>query len=261
MAETSGIPGHAAGRPNIARVYDWWLGGKDNYAADREVAERMTEINPALPAMVRDNRAFVCAAAARAAEAGIRQFIDLGSGLPTRPSVHEAVRAVNADTRVCYVDTDAVAAVHARALLADGDGLAAAEADLTRPGEVLAHPDVTSVISPGEPACVILAAVLHFLDTAAAREITAEYASLVAAGSWLIVSVGHYEDQELHARLCAAYPSQPYYNHSASDIAGWLSGLEMVPPGIAEARCWVAGSPEVPVDRAGYTLCAAAVKP
>jgi O-methyltransferase involved in polyketide biosynthesis len=262
MAEAREIPGLDPSRPSIARVYDWWLGGEDNYAADREIAARMTEINPALPTMVRDNRAFVCAAVARAARAGLRQFLDLGSGLPTRPSVHEAARAVGADARVCYVDTDAMAAVHSRALLANAGGLAAAEADLTRPGEVLAHPDVMSVMGREEPTCVILAAVLHFLDTAAARDVTAGYAGLMPAGSWLVVSVGHYEDQELHARLRAAYPAQPYYNHSASDIADWLSGLDVLPPGITEARQWIAGlNSAAPTDRAGYTLCAAAVKP
>jgi S-adenosyl methyltransferase len=254
--------GFDTSRPSIARVYDWWLGGKDNFAADRAVAARMADINPALVPMVRDNRAFVCAAAARAARAGVRQFLDLGSGLPTRPAVHEAVQEVNPDARVCYLDLDAVAAVYARALLATEAGLAAAEADLTRPAEVLAQPDVSKVIDPAEPTCVILAAVLHFLDTAAAREVAAGYASLVPAGSWLIVSVGHYEDLALYERMCAAFPSQPYRNHGAADIAAWLDGLELVPPGIAEANRWLAGlSPEEPTGRAGYTLCAAAVKP
>lgn len=262
MAAEPENQGFDTSRPSIARVYDWWLGGKDNFAADRAVAASMAAINPALVQMVRDNRAFVCAAAARAARAGIRQFLDLGSGLPTQPSVHEAVRAVNPDARVCYVDLDTVAAVHARALLATGAGLAAAEADLTHPGEVLAHADVTRVIDPAEPMCVILAAVLHFLDTAAARQLAAEYASLVPAGSWLIVSVGHYEDQALHERMCAAFPAQPFRNHGARDIAVWLEGLELVPPGIAEANSWVLGQgPTEPGDRAAYTLCATAVKP
>jgi O-methyltransferase involved in polyketide biosynthesis len=262
MAAEPENQGFDTSRPSIARVYDWWLGGKDNFEADRAVAARMAAINPALVPMVRDNRAFVCAAAARAARAGVRQFLDLGSGLPTQPSVHEAVRAVNPDARVCYVDLDKVAAVHARALLATGTGLAAAEADLTRPGEVFAHADVTQVIDPAEPTCVILAAVLHFLDAASARRVAAEYASLVPVGSWLIVSVGHYEDLALYERMCAAFPAQPYRNHGARDIADWLDGLELVPPGIAEANSWILGcSPAEPSDRAGYTLCAAAVKP
>jgi O-methyltransferase involved in polyketide biosynthesis len=252
--------GFDTSRPSIARVYDWWLGGKENFAADRAVAARMAEINPALVPMVRDNRSFVCAAAARSAEAGLHQFLDLGSGLPTRPSVHEAVQAVNPDARVCYVDLDAVAAVHARALLANGTGLAAAEADLTRPDEVLAHTDVSRVIRPDEPTCVILGAVLHFLDTAAARQVAAGYASLVPPGSWLVVSVGHYEDLALHERMRAAFPAQPFHNHGATDIAAWLDGLDLVPPGIAEARHWISGlGPAEPTGRAGYTLCAAAI--
>lgn len=262
MAADPEIQGFDTSRPNIARVYDWWLGGRDNFAADRAVAANMAEINPALVHMVRDNRAFVCAAAARAATAGIGQFLDLGSGLPTQPSVHEAVRAVSPDAQVCYVDLDTVAAVHARALLASGAGLAAAEADLTRPGEVLAHPDVAQVIDPAQPMCIVLAAVLHFLDTAAAKQVAAEYAALAPAGSWLIVSVGHYEDLALYDKMCAAFPAQPYRNHGAADIAAWLEGLELVPPGITEANSWVRGmSPAEPPGRAGYTLCAAAVKP
>jgi O-methyltransferase involved in polyketide biosynthesis len=262
MATESDIPGLDTSRPNIARVYDWWLGGRENFAADRAVAANMAEINPALVQMVRDNRTFVCAAVARAAEAGIRQFLDLGSGLPTQPSVHEAVQKVSPDARVCYVDRDTVAAVHARALLASGAGLAAAEADLTRPGEVFAHPGVTHVIDPARPMCVILAAVLHFYDTVAAQQVAAEYASLVPAGSWLVVSVGHYEDLALHERMRAAFPSQPFRNHGAADIAAWLEGLDLVSPGIAEAKRWVTGvSPAEPPGRPAYTLCAAAIKP
>ena len=104
-------------RPSVARVYDYWLGGKDNFASDREMGGRMAEVNPALPQLVRHNREFICAAAARAAAAGINQFLDLGSGLPAHPAVHEAVREVNPDARVCYVDIDPVAVIHGRRCL------------------------------------------------------------------------------------------------------------------------------------------------
>ena len=102
-------------RPSVARVYDYWLGGKDNFASDREMGGRMAEVNPALPQLVRHNREFICAAAARAAAAGISQFLDLGSGLPAHPAVHEAVRQVIPDARVCYVDIDPVAVAVANA--------------------------------------------------------------------------------------------------------------------------------------------------
>ena len=129
-----------ATRPSIARVYDYWLGGKDNFASDREMGWRMAEVNPALPLLVRHNREFIGAAVARAAAAGISQFLDLGSGLPAHPAVHEAARQVTPDARVCYVDIDPVAALHGEVLLASDAGLAAVRADLTHPETVLADP-------------------------------------------------------------------------------------------------------------------------
>ena len=143
-------------RPSVARVYDYWLGGKDNFASDRAMGGRMAEVNPALPQLVRHNREFICAAAARAAAAGISQFLDLGSGLPAHPAVHEAVRQVIPDARVCYVDIDPAAAVHGAALLARGEGLAAVRADLTEAETVLADPRVSAVIDMSEPVAVIL---------------------------------------------------------------------------------------------------------
>jgi hypothetical protein len=101
------VPGIDVTRPSVARVYDFWLGGKDNFPVDRETGGRMAEVNPSLPRLVRDNRQFLCAAAARAA--GVGQFLDLGAGLPAHPAVHKAVRRVNPGARVCYVDNDPLA--------------------------------------------------------------------------------------------------------------------------------------------------------
>ena len=112
------VEGFDTSRPNIARVYDYWLGGKDHYPADRELAEKIREINPGVPVMARDNRAFALAAVSRAAEDGIAQFLDLGAGLPTRPSLCAAARAANPAARVAYVDFDPVVINHATALLA-----------------------------------------------------------------------------------------------------------------------------------------------
>src|ERR1700728_1563998 len=187
-------------RPTVARVYDYWLGGKDNFASDREMGRRMAELNPALPQLVRHNREFICAATARAAAAGINQFLDLGSGLPAHPAVHEAVRQVNPDARVCYVDIDPVAVIHGEALLARGEGLAAVRADLTESEAVLGDPRVRAVIALSEPVAVIMAAVLHFQPAESAAAVCAAYMSRAAPGSWLIISSGHYEDRELASR-------------------------------------------------------------
>jgi O-methyltransferase involved in polyketide biosynthesis len=247
-------------RPSVARVYDYWLGGKDNFASDREMGGRMAEVNPALPNLVRHNREFICAAAARAAAAGISQFVDLGSGLPAHPAVHEAVRAVIPDARVCYVDIDPVAVLHGQALLAHGEGLATVQADLTSPETVLADPQVRAVIDTSQPMAVILAAVLHFLPADSAAAVCAQYMSRAAQGSWLIVSTGHYEDKELAGRLQQTATHTRFYNHDTSDLASMLAGLEPVGPGVCEVRRWMAGMGGEPAGKPVYALAAVGVK-
>jgi hypothetical protein len=254
------VPGIDVTRPAIARVYDFWLGGRDNFTADRKMGSRMTGLNPALPQMVRHNRQFVCAAAARAAAAGVGQFLDLGSGLPSHPAVHEAAREVNPNARVCYVDNDPMAAVHVVALLARDYGLAAVEADLADPETVLTHPDVRAVLDFAQPVGIILGAILHFRPAEAAAELCAMYMSRAAPGSWLIVSTGYYEDEELADRLQETGTYTRFWNHDAATIATWLAGLEIVPPGICEAGRWAAATGGVPPEQSAYTLAAAAVK-
>ena len=249
-----------ATRPSIARVYDYWLGGKNNFASDRDMGGRMAEVNPSLPQLVRHNREFICAAAARAATAGISQFLDLGSGLPAHPAVHEAVREVIPDARVCYVDIDPVAVLHGKELLARGAGLAAVRADLTEPDTVLADPQVRAVIDMSEPVAVIMAAVLHFLSADSAAAICARYMSRAAPGSWLIVSTGHYEDRELAGRLQQTATHARFWNHDAADLASMLAGLEPVGPGVCEARRWIAGTGGEPVGKPVYALAGVAVK-
>ena len=249
-----------ATRPSIARVYDYWLGGKNNFASDRDMGGRMAEVNPSLPQLVRHNREFICAAAARAATAGISQFLDLGSGLPAHPAVHEAVREVIPDARVCYVDIDPVAVLHGKELLARGAGLAAVRADLTEPDTVLADPQVRAVIDMSEPVAVIMAAALHFLSADSAAAICARYMSRAAPGSWLIVSTGHYEDRELAGRLQQTATHTRFWNHDAADLASMLAGLEPVGPGVCEARRWIAGTGGEPVGKPVYALAGVAVK-
>jgi hypothetical protein len=247
-------------RPNVARVYDYWLGGKDNFASDREMGGRMAGVNPALPQLVRDNREFIRAAAARAAAAGISQFLDLGSGLPAHPAVHEAVREVIADARVCYVDIDPVAVLHGQALLACGEGLCAVQADLTEPETVLANPELRAVIDMSQPVAVILAAVLHFLPVGSAAAVCADYLGRAAEGSWLIVSCGHYEDKELAGRLQQTATHTRFWNHDAADLASMLGGLEPVGPGVCEVHRWMAGTGGEPAGIPVYALAAVGVK-
>jgi O-methyltransferase involved in polyketide biosynthesis len=244
--------------PNMSRVYDYWLGGKDHYAADRAEASRLLGIYPPLADLVRENRRFLAEAVGWAAGQGIAQFIDLGAGLPTRPNVHQVARGILPAARVAYVDTDPVVLCHVRALLA-GDGVMAVAADLRDPAAVLADPDLRAVIDPDMPVGVILGAVLHFLDADAARAVTAGYARLLAPGSYLIISCASYDDEALAKRLSAEYTAAAWHNHTRAEIESFFAGLDLVAPGLSEAKNWAAWLPEpVPCHRTGHVLAGVA---
>jgi SAM-dependent methyltransferase len=262
MREDAPDLGLDAQRPNIARVYDYWLGGKDNFAVDRDLAVRLADMYPPWVQACRDNRAFVGRAVTWAAANGISQFLDLGAGLPSHPSVHEAARAVNPVARVCYVDNDPVVVRHADALLAGPDGITAVRADLTEPAAVWDSPRVRSVIDPDEPVCVILALVLHFFDSERARRVAAAYASRVAPGSVFIISVGRNDDPQMWAQVRENYTAAVLNNHGRDEVLSFLRGLDVVPPGLALAHAWRAGMLTVPDKPPGpaYVLGAVAVK-
>jgi O-methyltransferase involved in polyketide biosynthesis len=190
----------------------------------------------------------VTEAATWAAGQGISQFIDLGAGLPASPSVHQAARTVIPTARVAYVDIDVVVLSHARALLATGDGVTAAAADLSDPKAVFASQELREVIDPARPVCVILGAVLHFLDAGAARAVTAGYARLMAPGSCLVISVACFDDEVLAKQLAEEYTAAEWHNHTAADVASFFAGLEMAGPGVGEAHTWRPWQPE-PVFR------------
>jgi O-methyltransferase involved in polyketide biosynthesis len=239
------IAGIDATKPSIARVYDALLNGKDNYAADRELAERIITLNPGLPGLVRDNRAFIIKAVTWAAShRGIRQFVDLGAGLPTHPSVHEAAREASPDARVAYVDNDPMVQRHVQALLA-GDGVVAAGADITRPADVLADPELARVIDLGQPVGVILAAVLHFQPAAVARSLIVEYAAPLAAGSVLIVSVFSAADEKFSEDATRAYTAGQWHSHSPAEVERWLreAGLRPLRGHVGNVSGWPLDSP------------------
>jgi len=246
--------------PNIARVYDAFLGGKDNYTADRVVAGRLTEISPEFVQGAHDNRAFIGRAVTWAAGRGIRQFLDLGSGLPTQPAVHEFAREAIPDACVCYVDKDPVAVLHAQALLAKPEGITVIKADLTGPDVVLAEVTARG-FDLTEPVCVIFAMVLHFYPPEQARAIVAGYVSRVPAGSTVVISTGRMDDPDAWYRMRDGYSASATYNHSWDEVASFFAGLEMVPPGLVRAADWRGITPEVGVPFRGpvYPLGGVAV--
>jgi hypothetical protein len=159
-------PASDPAQPAAARIYDYLLGGKDNCAVDRAAAEKVLAVAPDQRRLARANRAFAIRAVRVLAEAGIKQFIDLGTGFPTSPSVHEAARQADPSARVVYVDHDPVVHAHNTALLATADRVASVQADIRRPEDIFGHPDVARLIDLGEPVVLLCVTVriLRFFD-------------------------------------------------------------------------------------------------
>ena len=247
--------------PNVARVYDYWLGGKENFAADRDLADRLETAFPTVREICRHNREFVVRAVTWAAGQGIAQFLDLGAGLPTHPAVHEAAREVVPDARVCYVDNDRLAVLHATSLLATAEGVSAAEADLADPRAVQAQPDIAAAIDRAQPVCVIMAMALHFMDAGTARRIAAGYVSRIVPGSIMVISCIRNDDPELWRHGRDNYTAATMFNHTRDELRSFFSGLDLIAPGIVPAHAWRAGmdAPSRPPGQV-YVLGGVAVK-
>lgn len=234
--------------------YDYWLGGKDNFPADRDEAERLLKVYPPLRKRAKQNRRFLTRAVSWLAEQGIRQFLDIGSGLPTAKNTHEIAKDVDTTCRVVYVDHDPMVMTHARALLA-GNGVSAVEGDLADPAAILRDPGVRNLIRLEEPVGLILAMVLHFFDADTARGITGTFTHAVAPGSYVVISVGS-GDEGTGGLLAKEYAASTLYNHTPERIAGFLDGLELVGPGLTDARDWRPQPRAVPQDHCGGRILA-----
>jgi hypothetical protein len=234
-------------KPNIARVWDYWLGGKDNFAADRELAEKMLAVHPPTARMARENRQFLGRAVRYVADRGICQFIDVGAGLPTALNTHDIARSVDPEARVAYVDNDPIVISHARSLLAKRPGVIAVPGDMRDPERILADPGLTDLIDLAEPACVILSAILHFADAGKARDVAATFARAVVPGSYLIISCGSGNRSE-GENFTSEYTAARVYIHSAEEIQSFFDGLDLVPPGVVAVRRWYGESPELDLE-------------
>ena len=253
--EHPGVPGIDTSRPSIARVYDYWLGGTDNFPADRAEAERMLTLYPELPELARDNRQFLARAVAWLAGQGIRQFIDIGSGLPTAQNTHQIAQKADPGCRVVYVDRDPMVVSHAAALLAGDGSTTALLGDLASPDAILAHPVLTRLVRLEEPVAVILAAVLHFFPPPAACGITAAITRVISPGSYLVISCGS-GDEDTVERLAREYAAGTLHNPTALQIREFFTGLDLLdPPGLTDARDWTPGSPApAPLPYGGHIL-------
>jgi SAM-dependent methyltransferase len=237
-------------RPNVARIYDYLLGGKDNFAVDREAARQLLTMTPDMAGIVRDNRSFIGRVVRHlAAERGIRQFLDLGGGLPTQTNVHEMAQQVAPDARVVYVDIDPVVWSHGQALLAHGDQIAMVLADLREPGVVLRHPDVLRLLDLTQPVAVVCACVLHFVsDEDDPYRIVAEYRDHLAPGSYLAISHGttgtaEEDPDDLVGGVTSVYrqASAQLHVRSLAGIQRFFDGFDLIEPGVAWINEWRTG--------------------
>jgi SAM-dependent methyltransferase len=230
--------------PNVARIYDYLLGGKDNFAADRAAAEQLMASIPDIAAIARDNRSFLTRAVRYlTAEAGIRQFLDLGGGLPTQSNVHEVAQQIAPGTRVVYVDYDPVVWSHGQALLVHADGTAIVRADLTRPADVLASPEVGRLLDLTRPVALLCTATLHFVpDDLRPHDVIAQYRDHLAPGSYLAITHGSEEDDPRGDNQAAAHVYSRASAHLRSrpipEILRFFDGFELIEPGLVWLSQW-----------------------
>jgi hypothetical protein len=229
-------------KPSAARIYDYLLGGKDNFAVDRETAERVLVVAPDQRRLARANRAFLVRAVRMLAAAGIRQFIDLGTGLPTSPSVHEIARAADPAARVVYVDKDPIVKVHNDALLATDEHIVSLLADIRDPDAILGHPQLRRLIDFTEPVGLLCVAVLHIVaDAHDPGQIISSFRQPLAPGSHLALSQFTADSDpgamaELRA-VAGGTPVETYFRPRA-EIRGFFGDFEFVPPGLVDVQAW-----------------------
>lgn len=252
-----------ASQPNIARAYDYLLGGKTNFAPDRELAEQLLAIYPGTRHMVHENRRFLARAVDYVLAQAISQYVDLGAGLPTSPAVHETVRRHHSTAPVVYLDNDPVVIGHLRALAASGDDrIEVVAGDIAKPAAVLDTVHATGLIDWGKPVCLIAAMVLHFLDAATARQVTAAYVSALPPGSRVIITVACGQPA-IGQQITRTYNAAPLFNHTPADVASFFTGLDLIKPGIADARAWMPGwdTPAPFPERPGHVLAGIGARP
>jgi hypothetical protein len=235
-------------RPSVARVYDCFLGGKDNYEVDRKVFLQVDAVAPQMKLLARSCRHWLVRITRfMAGTAGVDQFLDLGAGLPTAENTHEAAQRMNPEARVIYVDNDPVVAAHGRALLEENDRTHLVVADLTKPDEIFEHPDVVRYLDLTRPIGVIQSNTIHHVsDEERPREIMNRYAELMPSGSYLALS--HFTDpQDGGAGTeLARFVEDVFANGSMGSgyfrtreqILEYFDGLEMVPPGLVRLNDW-----------------------
>jgi hypothetical protein len=253
------------GKANSARVYDWWLGGDHNFRVDQDAARALIAIEPNARLIARANRAFLGRAVRfLAAEAGIRQFLDIGSGIPTENNVHQVAQAAAPDARVVYADADDVAVAHSRLILDGNPDAAVIQADLREPASILADPETQLLLDFTQPVAVLLVAVLHFIpDADSPYQIVATLRDALAPGSYLVISHGCSDARpDVTSVLETVYKSKvaaQVRTRTREEIARFFGGFTLIDPGLAWVPQWRPDRPEdIPEQPEKYWFLAGA---
>jgi hypothetical protein len=263
------MTGHASWVPegtdiskaNTARVYDYWLGGSHNFVADQDAARALIAVEPNVRGVARANRAFLDRAVRFMSAAGIRQFLDIGSGIPTQRNVHEVAQEAAPGSRVVYADHDEVAVAHSKLLLEDNPDAAAVYADLRNPAKILADPVTRALLDFSQPAGLLLASVLHFVpDEEDPWHLVAEFRDAFAPGSFLMIS--HAARSETKREVGEAF--ETVYNRRVStqasirpreEILRFFAGFTLIEPGLVYTPQWRPDpGAEVPADPQDFWL-------
>jgi hypothetical protein len=232
--------------PHPARVYDYWLGGKNNFAADREVAEKTLAVAPETSQSARSNRAFLRRAVRLAAEAGIHQFLDIGSGLPTMENTHEVAQKAAPTARVVYVDNDPIVSAHGRALLADSGPTTVVQADLRDPDSILHHGEIRRLVDFDRPVALLLLGIVHFVaDEEDPYGIVKRLYAALAPGTYLIFSHLTGDADPVKAEeamdVWRRSPGRPPTLRDRAQVAGFFDGFDILEPGIVPPDQWRPG--------------------
>jgi hypothetical protein len=236
-------------RPSAARSYDYLLGGSHNFAVDREVAHQAMVLMPDVAVQAQANRAFLYRAVRHLVHAGIRQFIDIGSGVPTVGNVHEVAQRIDPGVRVVYVDIDPVAVAHSRAILTGNSQATIIQEDLRSPESVLKHPDLVELLDLGQPVGLLMLAILHAIpDRDDPYGVVGRFRDALAPGSYQAIShatgdsLPELWERVVELSIRSAYPLTPR-SHAA--VERFFAGFELVDPGLVWAPLW---RPEHPDD-------------
>ncbi|NKE55866.1 hypothetical protein FXN61_03110 [Lentzea sp. PSKA42] len=237
-------------RPSVARIYDYWLGGAHNFAADRAVGQKALEYMPELRDVILNHRSFLRRAVRHLLERGVRQFLDLGSGIPTVGNVHEIAQGADPTSKIVYVDLDAVAVAHSRSLLNGNERVNVLQADVRDPAAVLASPEVNDLLDFDEPIAVLMIALMHFVsDDEKPAAIIGGYRDRLAPESFLAVSHAGYEaDEETgsYRAVRSMYDRSvtPMTYRNKAEFTSLFDGFELVEPGVVRMPAWRPESPD-----------------